>query len=267
MNSQAGGLDKETFGEIFFGQIVLDSGIDVATSHSSPKAIILAAQPGAGKSILLGMTRADLNDDLVIIDPDRLQGYYPDVGELRSAAPYAWSANISRDVVGWAAALCEEAVQGKKNLIIDTTLSDGEGAAEQIRMLQANGYEVEMRVVAAHRLESELGVDRRFLSGFLRDGHGPHRREASHTQSYESMPGSLDRVLTQTKILIRIFSRDGMRLYDSRTDSAMPGAALEHAREVRLKDSKLTKTLNEDLQIQQALHRDLPEILARMAPS
>ncbi|MGO1073350.1 zeta toxin family protein [Lysobacter sp. CA199] len=265
MNSQEGGLDKQTSEGIFFGQIVPDSGMDAATSHSQPKAIILAAQPGAGKSSLLGMARADLADDLVIIDADRLRSYYPQVSDLRSAGPYTWSVQTDIDAAKWAAALCQAAVRSRKNLIIDTTLSDGESTAEQIRMLRANGYEVEMRAIAAHRLESELGVDRRFLSGFLRDGYGPYQREASHAQSYENMPGSLNYVREQTQIPIRIFNRDGMLLYDGRTDPAMPGVALDQARETRLKDPKLTKTLKEYWQMQQALHRDLPEILARMS--
>lgn len=48
----------------------------------------------------------------------------------------------------------------KKNLIFDTALSDGQWASDTlIKELQAQGYEIEVRVLATHKLESEHGVD------------------------------------------------------------------------------------------------------------
>ncbi|MBT2746582.1 MULTISPECIES: zeta toxin family protein [unclassified Lysobacter] len=249
---------------IFWDRIVPDSGMEQAASHSQPKAIFLVGQPGAGKSALTGMARADLGIDLIMIDPDRLRSYWPDVRELRNASPYTWPLDTDHDVGLWTAALQEVALRGRKNIIIDTALNDAESLLEQIRLLQAEGYEVQVRAVAVHRLESELAVDARFLSGFLRDGHGLYHQATFRKQSYENMPSSLDHVRSQAEIPIRIFNCDGLEIYDGRINPAPPGAALERAREARLTDPKVTKAVHMGLQKQLALHRDLPEILARM---
>lgn len=79
-----------------------------------------------------------------------------------------------------------------------------------------------------------------------------------------NLPGSLDHVRSQTEIPIRIFNCEGLEIYDGRINPAPPGAALEQAREARLTDPKVTKAVHIGLQKQLALHRDLPEILARM---
>ncbi|ALN91017.1 zeta toxin family protein [Lysobacter gummosus] len=210
------------------------------------------------------MARADLGNDLIMIDPDRLRSYWPGLRELRNANPYTWSLDTDHDVGLWAAALQEVAVRGRKNIIIDTTLNDAESLLEQIRLLQAEGYEVQVRAVAVHRMESELAADARFLSGFLRDGHGLYHQETFRKQCYENMPSSLDYVRSQTEIPIRIFNCDGLEIYDSRINPAPPGAALEQAREARLANPKVTKAVHMGLQKQLALHQDLPEILARM---
>lgn len=257
-------LNHEVAGRIFRDWILPDSGIEQAASHSSPKAIFLAGQPGAGKGALIGRAKADLADDLVMIDVDRLRSYHPDLHESRSARPYTWSLGTDRFAREWAVALQTIAVQGRKNLIVDTTLSDLDGVTEQLRVLQAEGYEVEARVVAAHSLESELGVDKRFLSGFLKDGHGLYHDEAFRTQAYERMPGSLDHLRSRAGIPILIFSSDGTALYDSRINATSPGAALEQARNARITDPRLTKVLSASAQRQQELHRDLPRLLASM---
>jgi predicted ABC-type ATPase len=264
MISQERVLDIKIGEMIFWDRIVPDSGMEQAASHSQPKAIFLVGQPGAGKSALIGMAKADLGHDPIMIDPDRLRSYWPDVRELRNASPYTWPLDTDHDVGLWAAALQEVAVRGRKNIIVDTTLSDAESLLDQIRLLQVESYEVQVRVVAVHRLESELAVDARFLSGFLRDGHGLYHQETFRKQCYENMPSNLDRVRGQADIPIRIFNCDGLEIYDGRINPAPPGAVLEQAREARLADPKVTKEVHKGLKRQSALHRDLPKILARM---
>ncbi|MGO4781353.1 hypothetical protein AB4084_38295, partial [Lysobacter sp. 2RAB21] len=74
--------------------------------------------------------------------------------------------------------------------------------------------------MAVHKLESELAVDARFFSGFLRDGHGLYHLATFRKQCYENMPSSLDHVRSQTEIPIRIFNCDGLEIYDGRINPA-----------------------------------------------
>jgi len=173
-------LDKETHARIFAEKIIPDSGLNNALSYEKPKAIILAGQPGAGKGGLKGAAKIELQYDVVPIDPDELRKHHPDVDTFRKAHPYTWSGDTHPDASQWARELRNAAVDSKKNIIIDTTLGNGNSAVDMIKELQAKGYDVEVRAVVAHRLESELGVDKRFADKLNVDGYGRYVPENVH---------------------------------------------------------------------------------------
>lgn len=256
-------LADEAHKRIFVEKVIPGSGLNETTAQAKPRAIFLAGQPGAGKGGLVRVAESDLSKDVVVIDPDELRDNHPDARKFRADRPYTWSGDTHGDASKWASELREAAIEGRRNIIVDTTLGNGEAAANQIRQLQAKGYEVEIRAMATHRIESELGVDRRFTDSVNRAGHGRYVPQEVRAHVYDKLPGNLDHVRAETGVPIRIFNREGAQLYDSRTSPLTPGAALEQAREARLADPKVTKAISQDLKAQQALHQDLPDTLAR----
>jgi hypothetical protein len=199
----------------------------------------------------------------VLVDPDDLRKYHPHVDEFRATHPYKWSGLTQEDAGQWAGKLLDSTVSAKKNLIFDTTLSNGEWASEFITDLQARGYDIEVRVVAANRLESEWGVDHRFTERFDGEGVSRYVPEGAREAIYGKLPGSLDTIHSQTDVPIRIFNREGAELYDSRIDTRQPGMALDEEREARLKDPKVTRTLSHGWQEQRGWHEELPESVHR----
>lgn len=130
--------------------------------------------------------------------------------------------------------------------------------------MQGQGYQVEVRAIATHRLESELGVDRRFTGDLLERGSGRHVPGDFHDFAYKALPANLDKVHEQTGVRVRIYNREGMELYDSRTTPHLkPGVALEQAREARMQDPKVTRGTARGLADQQDFHRQLPDTLER----
>ena len=223
MNTPTDRLDPTTHARIFTEEVIPESDLPKASSRTHPKAIILAGQPGAGKGGLARAARDEFSKDVVTIDPDDLRDYHPRIGEFQSTNPYTWSGRTQADAGQWADELREAAVAGRKNFIFDTTLSNGQWTADLIKDLQAKGYEVEVRVVAAHKLESELGVDKRFAENLERKGHGRHVPADARDAIYDKVPASLDTIHAQTDVPIRIFNREGAELYDSRTDLPAAG--------------------------------------------
>ena len=261
MSSSADILDPLTHARVFSETVVPRSELDEALPHARPKAIILGGQPGAGKG---GLTQAAIHEfhgDIVPIDPDELRDYHPRVREFRSAHPYTWSSHTQADAGQWADELREAAVAGRKHFIFDTTLSNGSWSAELIRDLQAKGYEVEVRVVAAHALESELGVDQRYGRNLDKKGYGRHVPEGARDAIYDKVPASLDTIHAETTTPIRLFDREGRELYDNRTDARSPGQALIEAREARLHDPAITRSLKRSWQDQRLWHETLPEAI------
>jgi hypothetical protein len=187
------------------------------TSVEHPHAIILGGQPGAGKGGLTGTARSELRGDVVTIDPDELRKFHPQLATFQSENPYTWSGRTHADASQWAKELRQAATEQKKNLIIDTTLGDGDNAVAMIKSLQAQGYEVEVRAIATHWLESELGVDRRFTVDLDEYGFGRYVPADIRASVYDALPATLDQVRTETGVPVSIYNREG--LYDSRDAS------------------------------------------------
>jgi predicted ABC-type ATPase len=177
-------LSQAEHAQILADEILADASFREVTSQARPKAIILAGQPGAGKGNLERAAQADLGHNAVSIDPDALRATHPSHESLVANYPYTWADHTHPDASQWAKELRAEAITQRKNLIIDGTMPK----ADLIRELQSNGYEVEVRAVAAHRFESELGVDARFANGLDRDSFGRYVPEHIRTEVYRQLP-------------------------------------------------------------------------------
>lgn len=253
-------LPQEVRDRIFQEKILTDPNFTNATPQERPKAIILGGQPGSGKGSLAERARIELDGDAVTIDPDALREQDPRLAKFRSEYPYEWSSKTHSFASESADRLLEASSAQKKNLVFDTTLSNGQWASEElIPNLRAKGYDVEIRVVASPKLESELGVDKRFTDKLDIEGHARYVPEGARDAIYEKLPRSLDTIQANSDVPIRIFSREGVEIYDSRTDPRPPGQALEEARFSRLKDPAITQGLREGWDEQAKWHRDLPE--------
>ncbi len=254
-------IDQPTHARILSEKVIPDIGLNQFPSHEHPKAFILGGQPGAGKGGLADAVDSELAGDVVRIDPDDLRDYHPRIHEFRTTNPYTWSGRTQADAGQWADELRDAAVAGRKNFIFDTTLSHGPWSADLIKDLQAKGYDVEVRVVAAPKLESELGVDQRFAKNFDKRGYGRHVPEGARDAIYDKVPASLDTIHAETNARIRIFNREGHELYDSRTDARLPGQVLTEARAARLHDPAVTRDLKRGWQAQRQWHEDLPDAI------
>jgi len=259
--NDVGKLDAQSYTERF-NRILLESGLSRTTPQQHPKAVILAGQPGAGKRNLVEAAGKEFSGDIVIVDPDKLRDYHPGVDQFRKSEPYTWSNKTHPDASQWAKELCAVAVEGQRNVLVDTTLGNPDSTIKMIKGLP-KGYEAEIRVVATHRLESELGVDRRFTESLDEKGYGRYVPEEARTQIYEALPGNLNKVQDETGARIRIYNREGKELYDSHVSPLRPGAALEQAREARMQDPALTRDTAKGWRAQQRWHEDLPENLDR----
>lgn len=263
MNISDTELDPTVQDKIFEEKINPPSGRSQATPQAQPKAILLAGQPGAGKGGLARKAELELANNLVKIDPDDFHDSHPSAGWYRENYPYTWSEDTHGDAVVKAYDLLNATVAEKKNLIYDSTLSDVENASELIQSLRENDYEVDVMAIAAHKLESDWGVDHRFSKSLEKHGFGRHVPAHISDQIYDKLPDSLDQIHNKTGVPIRIFNREGAELYNSRAHPLQPGEELETARNARLKDPAITRALSAGWSEQESWHRDLPKTIAR----
>ncbi len=138
-----------------------------------------------------------------------------------------------------------------------------------IKNLQAQGYEVEVRAIATHWLESELGVDERFTRGLDRNGFGRYVSADVRASIYDALPANLDQVRTETGVPVSLYNREGRQLYDSRITSRSAAEALTDAREQCLVDVHRAHELRDGYHRQLGWHRELPDTLpehSKVAP-
>ncbi|WP_183027746.1 zeta toxin family protein [Variovorax sp. UMC13] len=260
-------LDEATHNRIYAEKIFPESGFQETAAQKYPRAIVLAGQPGAGKGGLASAVEKEFTGNVVKLDLDETRKFHRDVEKLRETHPYTWASHTHQDARGWTDKLNHAFVEGRRNIVFDTTLGGADhwiGEMKKMQALPTHPYEVEVRVLATHRLESEHGVHERFARDLDNKGYGRFVPQEVRSSVYDSLPANLDKVHAQLPdARIRIYNREGAELYDSRTSPLKPGAALAQAREARLTDPERTRGLNHKWQKQQAWEQQLPEALPR----
>ena len=255
-------LTKEEHDKIFREQIAPQ--LDKVESQEQPKAIILAGQPGAGKGGLVRTATVQFDGQVVVVDPDQMRDFYPNVRALKADSPYAWADETHVDASKWAGELRSAAIEQKKNLIIDTTLGKYESGAKLVAELREKGYEIEVRALATHRLESELGVESRFSRTMATEGHGRYVPAAIQEQAYSKLPDNLDQLQARNDVRVRIFNREGQEFYDSKDPRHLgtaPSEALNAARAGRLDDITRSTDIAKGWQEQATWHATAPKSL------
>jgi len=199
-------LSREEHGRILHERIIPEHRLEAVGSHDRPKAFIVAAQPGTCTGWISQGLYSQLQGDVIRVESDELADYHPCVGQLRRDHPLTWNSLISVDAEAWTEKLVAAVMAGGKNLIVDFALTDGRHAsADFVEALEASGYVVEVLVVVAHPLESELGLDKRFTNSMDREGYGRHVLKSIAEESYENLPARLDAIKKRTGAVIRMF--------------------------------------------------------------
>lgn len=254
-------LSKEQLQRLVSDTLIPESGLDGLTSHEKPRAIVLAGQPGAGKSSLVRAAERELGGDVLVIDPDRLRDKITDVHKLQEADPFGWPDQTNTDAFKLANGLRDAGIKQHVNLVIDGSMSDAGNSIRTIEMLQKKGYEVEVRAISSHWLESELGIDQRFTRQIDRFGVARDVDMDFHNRVYNDLPGNLDKVAERTGVQVRIYDRELNEVYDNRRDVGSPSEVLRETRAGRMEDHEVRQGVQEDWKRQRTWHEALPEKL------
>jgi len=159
-----------------------------------PRAIILAGQPGAGKSGLKHAALAELSQDggAVVVDTDELRAEHPAYLALTAADDRTAAGLVQKDAGQWADELTHDSMAQRRNLVIDGTLKNPGNARRLCADLRAQGYDVEVRAIAVSREDSILGVYSRYETQKARSGSGRWVPESVHDEAYAGLPRSID---------------------------------------------------------------------------
>lgn len=195
--------------------------------QARPTAVLLAGQPGAGKTRLSSLAVSLMGGDAAFINADDYRRYHPNYRRL-----YAEFGSDCVDMTrAFSGMVTERLIQRLSdihfNLIIEGTGRTVEVPQRTAESLTAKGYTVEMGVIAARPEVSLCSTLLRFYQ--MNEGGTIPRATAvpAHDKIVAVLPENLD-VLTNLDCIsrLRIWDRDLTLLFDSTADTGSPSAAL-----------------------------------------
>lgn len=117
-----------------------------------PTAIVLAGQPGAGKTTITPEIESRLAPigGHVLVSADDARSLLPNYAALAVSDPVNASRITQDDAGRLAQLITEEALSRRFNVVIDGTLRDPEGAEANVAMLRGAGYRTELHALAVN---------------------------------------------------------------------------------------------------------------------
>lgn len=196
-------------------------------SQESACAVLLAGQPGAGKTVLSSMLAKQFGGNAVLINGDEYRRYHPNYHKLYDAYGSDCVALTSKFSSIVTETLIDRLSSAHLNLIIEGTGRTVEVPLRTAEQLTAKGYSVDMAVIAARPLTSLISTILRF---YEMNAHGTVPRATAmeaHDHIVEVLPGNLDVLWKCSPISqISIWDRELRQLYCSSSQKEAPSQTL-----------------------------------------
>ncbi|PWN59959.1 zeta toxin family protein [Chryseobacterium oncorhynchi] len=160
-------------------------------SSANPKAIILGAQPGAGKTELEKIAFSNLKRNAVICNVDNLKNYHPFSVEIKKKYPEYFSELTSTTAHDWNLSLRRHCLEKNYNFILETTFNDGININTIIENLKKNNFSVEIYLLSVPQLLSKLGIVQRYEEMLNLNISGRKVSFESHDDRYDAIPKAI----------------------------------------------------------------------------
>ena len=211
-------------------EAVVTSELNYATRYkrqSEPAAILLAGQPGAGKTVLSTMLNKFLRGDVYFINADEYRRFHPNYKKLYAEYGSDSVQMTSKFSGAVTERLIHEMSERGINLIIEGTGRTTAVPHQTAEVLVGKGYRAELAVIATRPEQSLCSTLLRFYE--MNEGGTIPRATATaaHDHVVTVLPDNLD-ILHDDPVISRISIWDRMlnKIYDSEESIEYPSEAL-----------------------------------------
>lgn len=195
--------------------------------QTSPRAILLAGQPGAGKTELSSMLSSEMAGDVAFINGDDYRRYHPRRRQLYQKFGADFVGMLSPFSNAVTERLIVTLARCRLNLIIEGTGRTVEVPKTTAERLVSEGYAVEMAVIAARPEVSLISTMLRFYQMEERGTIPRATAISAHDNIVAVLPGNLDMLASLPCISrLSIWDRDLQQLFDSNVDAVLPSEVL-----------------------------------------
>ncbi|OII64384.1 ATP/GTP-binding protein [Streptomyces sp. CC53] len=246
-------------------QVIIPAATTGAVRQSRPVAVVVAGQPGAGKTAIADLVQAalDRRGGAVRICRDLYKAAHRRYAELLTADVRTAGVQVRPDTSRWQAAVEDYVRACGFDAVIESALADPQEFRTSSYAYRRSRHRIEVVAVATAEAWSQLGLVDRFLSEAIQGG-GRYVSWENHDTCAQQMLATL--AVIEAEYLadrITVVRRDGTVLYDNelvdgiwrRRPAAERAVAYERSRPWSAQETALFRR---DLaRTDQRLHRDL----------
>ncbi|CAD47002.1 type II toxin-antitoxin system toxin PezT [Streptococcus agalactiae] len=199
------------------------------TISSTPKAVLLGGQSGAGKTTIHRIKQKEFQGNIIIIDGDSFRSQHPNYLALQEEYG-KYSVDYTKDFAG---KMVEHLIGGLSkqsyHLLIEGTLRTTEVPRKTAQLLKSRGYQVSLALIATKPELSYLSTLIRYEELYAID---PNQARATPKEYHDGIVEHLVdnlRELENDKLFnrIQIYQRDRHCVYDSETDKGIAAEVLQ----------------------------------------
>lgn len=199
------------------------------TISSTPKAVLLGGQSGAGKTTIHRIKQKEFQGNIIIIDGDSFRSQHPNYLALQEEYG-KYSVDYTKDFAGkMVEHLIGELSKQSYHLLIEGTLRTTEVPRKTAQLLKSRGYQVSLALIATKPELSYLSTLIRYEELYAID---PNQARAIPKEYHDGIVEHLVdnlRELENDKLFnrIQIYQRDRHCVYDSETDKGIAAEVLQ----------------------------------------
>jgi len=223
-------ISRDDAKEIASDYLATSGVLDKSASQKTPTFLLIAAQPGAGKTGLANASKSYLRErgGYVRIDADRMREALPYYPALARQDPLNASARSQQDAGMCVQELRKLAIEEKRNVMEEGTFRSPDDAERFVLALKEAGNRVELRILAVPPDQSLLGIYQRYEQQ-IEGGIVP--RNVKDQYHNDAVAGLMQTIVRIEGLVDRctVYNREGHVLHDSLKDKGSCLPAVEKA--------------------------------------
>ena len=150
----------------------------------------------------------------VTVNTDDLRAYHPRFDEIVALDDKRSAERTHQDASAWKNELLSRCIETRRNIVLEGVFKDSKSLTDVVEFAKTNGYDVIIRIVAAHERYSVWGINRRYEKEKIVRGHGRYVPIEYHDECYRKLLDTVD-LAEQQKLSdqLEVFDRNGALLY------------------------------------------------------